>query len=95
MRGRLPVSGTFTGNGSTGQSFDVGFRPAKVEIYNTTDGDVKHELIDDGSTGLHFVTDAAVAAITSGKGEILNRGFSTGTDAKIVENNKAYRWIAY
>lgn len=98
MRGRLPVSGSYTGNGSTGVSVDLGFRPAKVELWNVTDGDLKVELVDDGSDGIHFEfkgADSQMSKVTSSPAKINSRGFSTGTDADLIESAKVFRWVAF
>lgn len=99
MRGRLPVTGSYTGDGSNAVAIDLGFRPAKVEIYNVTDGDTYSILLDDGSAGVHlkFVNHdtAQLAVVSSNEGSISPRGFNTGTDASIIESAKVYQWIAF
>lgn len=98
--GRETVIGSYTGNGSTAVVVDLGFRPAKVEFYNRTDGDVIVHLVDDGASGRAYeIRDSGsgttdLSRISSNAPTINNRGFSTGTDADLIESAKVFDWIA-
>lgn len=92
---RNTVTGTYTGDGSNAITFDLGFRPSKVEIFNVTDGDTLIGGIDDGSSGKWYSSAAAVAALTSNAPSINNRGFATGTNALVIESGKVYLFVAH
>ena len=101
MRGRLPKTGQYTGDGSNAVSVDLGFEAMMVLVYNETDGDVLAlgvngiadgkglKIVDSGSgtTDLSFMSSNG---ITIGK-----QGFKIGTDANLIENAKVFRWIAF
>jgi hypothetical protein len=92
---RNTVNGTYTGDGTNAVVFDIGFRPSKVEIFNVTDGDVYIHGLDDGSAGKWCNIGAAAAALTSNPPLLNNRGFSTGTNAAVIESAKVYLWVAH
>jgi hypothetical protein len=101
MRGRLPVTGTYTGDGSNGVSVNVGFRPRYVRIVNYTDADVHAEHIDgmpDASAMLVIDSGSGttdLSKITSAGITLTSLGFEVGTNANLIENGKVYRWVAF
>lgn len=89
------VSGTYTGDGTTNQVVDLGFRPNKVELVNVTDGDTLIHVFDDGADGKAFSVVLAAAALTVTPPTINNRGFTSGTNVLAIEAAKVYLWVAY
>jgi hypothetical protein len=101
MRGRLPVTGSYTGDGSNGVSVKIGFKPKKVEIHNYTDADVKAEHIDGMPAASAFLTidsgsgTTDKSKVTSAGITLTSLGFEVGTNANLIESGKVYYWIAY
>jgi len=95
MRGRKPKTGQYTGNGSTGVSVDLGFKPSKVEITNITDGDVYAFAYEGMAAAKGIKIGAAVAQMSSAGITLGATGFVVGTDADLIENNKVFAWIAW
>lgn len=101
MRGRLPKSGSYTGDGSNAAVVDIGFKPVHVVIWNETDGDVKCEILDNGADGVAFkIVDSGtdttnLSKISSNAPKLGARGFSSGTDASLIESGKVFRWAAF
>lgn len=87
-------TGTYTGDGTNSITVDLAFRPKFVQMINVTDGDTKIEVYDDGIDGKCFSIVLATAALTSNPPKILSRGFSTGTNALVIESAKVYLWTA-
>ncbi len=96
---RHTVTGSYTGNGSTAVVIDCAFRPRKVEIYNRTDGDVQCNMVDDGVDGRAYLTKDSGSGTTDltivTAPLITSRGFTTGTNADLIENNKVFDYIAF
>lgn len=102
MRGRLPQTGTYTGNGSTAPTIPaLGFKPKYVRIFNYTDADVIAEhfegmpaasalLTIDSGAGTTDVSKITTAGIT-----LSSQGFAVGTNANLIENAKVYYWVAF
>jgi hypothetical protein len=101
MRGRLPKTGSYTGDGSNGVSVNLGFKPKYVKIINYTDADVVAEWIDgmpdasalltiDSGAGTSDLSKITTAGITP-----TSLGFEIGTNASLIETNKVYYYIAH
>jgi hypothetical protein len=93
------VIGSYTGNGSTAEVVDLGFRPKKVEIVNSTDGDKLVHIFDNGGAGKALLVNDSGSGTTDlsivAEPLITNRGFTTGTNANLIESAKVFLWIAY
>ena len=102
MRGRLPRVGTYTGDGSSDNRIDLGFQPAHVRIVNITDGDKLCEIfrLEDGTTKALLINDSGsgttdLSIISSNAPTISSRGFTSGTDASLIESAKVFYWVAF
>lgn len=94
MRGRLPSTGSFVGNGSA-VNIELTYRPSYVIIINRTDGDVKVEVIDDGANGRALLSQPEAMSVPANPPFITVRGFNSGTNALLVETGKVYDWVAF
>lgn len=92
MRGRLPRTGLYTGDGAV-QSFDIGFRPIMVLVVNITDGDVLAFHLDGMTDDTSIDVASAVAGNANNAITLSSKGFSVGTDYS--ENAKVFRYIAF
>ena len=91
--------GSYTGDGAAAVVVDLAFRPTKVEIYNRTDGDVQCAVVDDGVDGRAYLIKDSGSGTTDltkiTEPLITSRGFTTGTNADLIENAKVFDWIAF
>src|ERR1041385_1281159 len=101
MRGRLPVTGTYTGDGSSAVTVNLGFKPKYVRVFNYTDAAFIGEYFDgmpdasalltiDSGTGTTDLSKITTAGITTGP-----QGFTIGTNANFIVNAKVYYWVAF
>ena len=92
MRGRLPKTGTYVGDGAI-QSFNIGFKPAMVLLANTEDGDVVALHIQGMTDDTAIDIAAAAAGNANNAITLTSNGFSVGTDYS--EADKTYFYIAF
>lgn len=101
MRGRMPKSFTYTGDGSNAVTLDVGFQAKKVEILNYTDADVEAYWMEgmpdasavlriDSGSGTTDLSKVTTAGITVGPKTV-----TIGTNASLIENAKVYYVLVY
>lgn len=101
MRGRLPFTATYTGDGSTANTFKIGFKARYVKVVNYTDADVTAEyfagmpdasaiLTIDSGSGTTDMSKITTAGITVGETSI-----TIGTNANLVENAKVFYVVAF
>lgn len=101
MRGRLPETGSYTGDGSNGVTVSLGFKPQYVKVFNYTDGDVVATHIagmPDASAFLTIDSGAGttdLSKITTAGITLTSSGFTIGTNANLIENAKVFYWVAF